>query len=137
MEISLNIYYEGKANFTILICNKKAIIYDCGTLNMGKWTTGKYLKYNFKQYLEEILKNEEILLIISHDDNDHINLLNYLVFFLWSVKKKKLVIVENTSKKIPKEGKLNSDNKEEITKEKINSYKIFFIQILILNQRSM
>ena len=49
---------------------------------MGKWTTGKDLKYNFKQYLEEILKNEEILLIISHDDNDHINLLNYLVFFL-------------------------------------------------------
>jgi len=42
-----------------MICNKKAIIYDCRILNMGKWTTGKDLKYNFKQYLEEILKNVE------------------------------------------------------------------------------
>jgi len=47
---------------------------------MGKWTIENKLKDNVKNYLEVILKNvEKILLIISHNDDDHNNLLNYLI----------------------------------------------------------
>jgi len=55
MEINLNIYYVEQANFIIIICNKKAIIYYCRTLKLGKWTNGKNLINKVKNYLKKFL----------------------------------------------------------------------------------
>jgi len=67
MSINLNIYYVGQANFTLMVHNKKAIIYDCGALNSSMWTDGNYLRNYVESYFNNILKIvEEILIVISH-----------------------------------------------------------------------
>jgi len=126
MEINLNIYYVGQANFTIIIRNEKAIIYDCGTMDGSIWKSGKDLRCNVKKYLKEILKNvKEILLIVSHNDKDHYNLLRCLDIFLIECNKEFVIIKNNCIEKL-KDSKKVSYNEEIITKEKLNSYENFF-----------
>jgi len=87
MEISLNIYYVEQANFTIIIRNRKAIIYDCGTWAEDKWKIKKKFVDEVKKYLNKIFNNiDEVLLIISlpnkyvidrdivYDDNFKVNI---------------------------------------------------------------
>ena len=126
MEINLNIYYVGQANFTIIIRNEKTIIYDCGTMDLLRWTFRNNLRSNVKKYLKEILKNvKEILLIISHNDEDHYNLLKCLTVFFIECKKNYVVIKNNCIETL-KDPKNISYNEEIITKEKINSFENFF-----------
>ena len=92
---SRHIYYVGQTNFTIIIRNEKAIIYDCGTMDFPRWTFGNNLRSNVKKYLKEIFKNvKEILLIISHNDEDHYNLLKCLTVFFIECKKKNMLLLK-------------------------------------------
>eukprot|EP00833_Pecoramyces_ruminatium_P017877 jgi/Orpsp1_1/1191909/evm.model.d7180000089314.2 len=120
-KLDFNIYYVGQANFTIIIKDENALIYDCGTSNKIEWLESddvfipaveKYLKKIFKK-----IKN--ILVIISHTDMDHMNLVSSLNDFLEINKIKNIEIImdgdEKTLKKQLDEKKYffnsNSDSK--------------------------
>ncbi|OUM60032.1 hypothetical protein PIROE2DRAFT_63384 [Piromyces sp. E2] len=79
--MDLNIYYVGNANFTILKNNENALVYDCGTANLVSFLEEKLISFNipFEAYLSNIFKGvENILVVISHLDEDHKNLLKLL-----------------------------------------------------------
>jgi hypothetical protein len=109
MSINLNIYYVGQANFTLMVHNKKAIIYDCGALNSSMWTDGNYLRNYVESYFNNILKIvEEILIVISHNDSDHKNLFLYIKSYLNKYNKKYTVL--NNTKRSMKKIKINKLN---------------------------
>jgi len=63
MEISLNVYYVEQANLSIIIRNRKAIIYDCGTLDNEKWRIENLDSDNdkkmWKNFLNDNIDNTE------------------------------------------------------------------------------
>ncbi|OUM67188.1 hypothetical protein PIROE2DRAFT_5456 [Piromyces sp. E2] len=61
------------------------LVYDCGSVCLLKFINFEtnMFKLNFKQYMEKIFKNViDVLIVISHTDEDHINLLPTLTNFL-------------------------------------------------------
>jgi hypothetical protein len=80
--MKLDVVKVGPANCTIFKSKNKALIYDCG-YSTGQWIAGKQFTTAKKDLFTHIMRNiEEVGIVISHDDNDHKNLLPTLRLFL-------------------------------------------------------
>jgi len=98
--LDFDIYYVGQANFTIIVKDENALIYDCGATNISKWIKKKVFIPAVEIYLKNILKNvKNILIIISHTDTDHMNLIMSLNVFLKKNKIENIEIIMNGDEK--------------------------------------
>jgi len=80
-ELDFNIYYVGQANFTIIVKDENALVYDCGATMKNKWINGKAFFPLIEDYLKIIFKNvKKFLVIISHTDRDHMNFFGFKKF---------------------------------------------------------
>jgi len=74
--MDLNIFYVEQANFLLLIRNEKALLYDCGSSTPRKFERSSVIKDVFGIYLINVLRDvKDILIVISHTDSDHSNIL--------------------------------------------------------------
>jgi len=112
--LDFNIYYVGQANFTIIIKDIYALIYDCGASRKTRWvTTNDVFVPKVEKYLKIIFKNvKKFLVIISHTDTNHMNLLTGLLNFFEKNEIKNFEII------------MNGD--EETLKQQLNENENFF-----------
>jgi len=80
--MDINIYYVGQANFSIIVKDENALIYDCWVSKVSKWIEDDIFISNVERYLKIIYKKvKKYLIIISHTDDDHMNLHRSLKLF--------------------------------------------------------
>jgi len=111
--MELNIFFVGQANCTILWQNNKYIIYDCGS-RLKNWKTENNL-FNINVEVIEKMKEcaEEIIIVVSHNDFDHYNLLSFIEETLIKNEKTYTIINRKT-------------NSEKDFKNNLNKLKTFF-----------
>jgi len=100
--MDINIYYVGQANFSIITKDINALIYDCETSTISNWIKNNQFCQETENYFDVIFKEiKNFLIIISHTDIDHYNLIRYLIKYF---KKKKItaykLILKGNEKKI-------------------------------------
>jgi len=107
-----NVYYVGQANFTIIIKDIDALIYDCGVSKKTDWVDDYDFKPEIKTHFNEIFKKvQNVLIVISHTDNDHKNIIAELSLYF----QKKGIKVETIM-----------DGNEKTLKDQLEDKKYFF-----------